>query len=184
MSKKNLDCFKLIDKSCISKLENLFASRANESPKNNTIGSKNIIKNENKVESNPSLNSKNIKIPPAPPLPPPLNSQKEEIKNNSDSEKEEVENNSKINTEKKEIKNSDKVNTFHNHNYNDNTNNLRYRLPLQRKLEELGEVLIDNHIKEVRLREIPIHIPEWFIGLIAGSITTTFFNIFYFKLFG
>ena len=191
MSKKNLDCFKLIDKNCISKLENLFASRANEPPKNNTIGSKNIIKNENKVESNSSLNSKNIKIPPAPPLPPPLlkplsNSQKEEIKNNSDSEKEEVKNNSKINTEKKEInfKNSDKVSTFHNHNYNDNINNLRYRLPLQRKLEELGEVLIDHHIKEVRLREIPIHIPEWFIGLIAGTITTTFFNIFYFKLFG
>ena len=191
MSKKNLDCLKLIDKNCISKLENLFASRSNEPPKNNTIGSKNIIKNENKVESN--SNSK----PPPPPLPPPLPIKSlEKIVSPPSLEEnisEPINNEAKINVKPVINKNNstfnnlncvDNENLSNKSNFNNDLNILRYRLPLQRKLEELGEVILDNQIKEFKLKEIPIQIPEWFIGLIAGTITTTFLNIVYFKLFG
>ena len=160
MSKKIPDCFKKLDQNCISKLETLFESKDDKVSNNNNLGSKNVIKN------NPQF------IPPPPPLPPapPLQEQSHSPENQQENKQQPS---LLVHSPPHQISNYDET---CNHN-------LRNSMPLQKKLEELGEAVLDNHLNDVRCRPKALQIPEWYLGLIVGTITSTMLNLLIIKLF-
>jgi hypothetical protein len=169
MSKKTPDCFKKLDSDCLSKLENLFESKAEKVPNNNNLGSKNVVKN----------NPKSIP-PPPPPLPPqlppqlppplPLQEQSNPPRNQQENKQDQS---LLVYSPPHQMSNYDETFIY----------NLRNRLPLQKKLEELGEAVLDNHLNNVKCTPNSLQVPEWSIGIFIGIITSTFFNLLYFKIF-
>ena len=194
---KTPDCFKYIDNDCIDKLTNLCGLRSSKIS-NSNIGSKNITKNDS------TISLPNIPLPPPLPLKNNNSSKKSEKdskmkinkqnENNKINDQEEKENEEIC--QQKKTQEICKKNIENNKNFavgcskennelnNYNLYNLRYKLPLQSKLEQIGEAVLNNHLHNVRNKPKYLQLPEWFIGMIAGTITTTFFNIIYFKIFG